>query len=158
MQTRGEYINKTLYSYGNYYTWAAAMANTNNITTSSASESAGTSICPSGWHLPSSGSARKELGILSQGYGGTGNEQTSADSGDIISNRFRSFPNNFLNAGYASSSSTTNRGSGGYYWSRTVYSYDYTYNFNISPTKVAPSYYGGTKYFGFTIRCLISDS
>ena len=46
----------SMYSYGNYYTWHAAIADltyngTNNQSTT------GTSLCPAGWHLPTGGSA-----------------------------------------------------------------------------------------------------
>ena len=45
-----------MYSYGNYYTWHAAIADltrngTNNQSTTS------TSLCPTGWHLPTGGKA-----------------------------------------------------------------------------------------------------
>ena len=45
-----------MYSYGNYYTWHAAIADltyngTNNQSTT------GTSLCPTGWHLPTGGLA-----------------------------------------------------------------------------------------------------
>ena len=48
--------NQNIYSYGNYYTWAAAIADlkpndTNNQITT------GTSLCPTGWRLPSGGAA-----------------------------------------------------------------------------------------------------
>ncbi len=45
------------YSYGNYYTWAAAIANLNDYdyyATNNASVT-NTSICPTGWHLPTGG-------------------------------------------------------------------------------------------------------
>ena len=44
------------YSYGNYYTWAATIADLNNYTSNNASVT-NTSICPSGWHLPTGGMA-----------------------------------------------------------------------------------------------------
>ena len=44
------------YSYGNYYTWAAAIADLNNYTSRNASVT-NTSICPTGWHLPTGGLA-----------------------------------------------------------------------------------------------------
>ena len=44
------------YSYGNYYTWAAAIADLNNYTSNNASVT-NTSICPNGWHLPTGGMA-----------------------------------------------------------------------------------------------------
>lgn len=113
--TDDAYSESNLYSYGNYYTWAAAMANTGNYTDSS-SESIETSICPSGWHLPSGYTSTKEYGMLSQSYGGTGGSQSNeSKGGDIMSNRFRTFPNNFLYSGYYSDSSTIGRGTYGYY-------------------------------------------
>ncbi|MDO4747343.1 MAG: FISUMP domain-containing protein [Candidatus Saccharibacteria bacterium] len=47
---------RAMYSYGNYYTWHAAIADltyngTNNNSTT------GTSLCPTGWHLPTGGMA-----------------------------------------------------------------------------------------------------
>ena len=47
---------EAMYSYGNYYTWHAAIADlsyngTNNQSTTS------TSLCPAGWHLPTGGAA-----------------------------------------------------------------------------------------------------
>ncbi|MBQ3353099.1 InlB B-repeat-containing protein, partial [Candidatus Saccharibacteria bacterium] len=47
--------NVNIYSYGNYYTWSAAMANTESLTSYSASEAANTSLCPTGWRLPTGG-------------------------------------------------------------------------------------------------------
>ena len=45
-----------MYSYGNYYTWHAAIADLTYNDTNNQS-STGTSLCPAGWHLPTSGSA-----------------------------------------------------------------------------------------------------
>ncbi len=48
--------NSAMYSYGNYYTWHAAIANTNYNGTNNQSTT-GTSLCPAGWHLPTGGMA-----------------------------------------------------------------------------------------------------
>ena len=155
--TSGTYKTSTVSSYGNYYTWAAAMANTNYYTDSSTSEAAGTSICPSGWHLPTSGTATKEYGTLSQRYGGNGQSQSGVGTGDIMSNRFRSFPNNFLYSGNFNGSSANNRGSHGYYWSRSADSNLYfSYGLNLTSTYLYPSY-GYNKRLGFSVRCLIGS-
>ena len=149
------------YSYGNYYTWAAAMANINYYAFSSTSEAAGTSICPSGWHLPSSDGAAKEYGTLSQRYGGTGNNQDgTANAGDIMSNRFRSFPNNFIYSGYFDGSSAYGRGTNGNYWSRSTNGYDGghgSYFLNLNSTYLYPSSGGLNKSYGFSVRCLIGS-
>ena len=154
--TSGTYKTSTISSYGNYYTWAAAMANTNYYTSSSTSEAAGTSICPSNWHLPSSNGTTKEYGTLSQGYGGTGSNQSGVGTGDIMSNRFRSFPNNFLYSGYFDGSSVYNRGSYGDYWSRSVNSYSSSYDLDLGSTGLYPSNYVNKSY-GFSVRCLLGS-
>ena len=150
----GTYKTSTVSSYGNYYTWAAAMANTNYYTSSSTSEAAGTSICPSGWRLPSSNGTSKEYGTLSQRYGGNGNNQSGVGTGDIMSNRFRTFPNNFLYSGNFSGSSAGNRGTNGYYWSRSANSSNVSYHLDLDSTYLGPSNYN-LKDNGFSVRCLI---
>ena len=45
-----------MYSYGNYYTWHAAIADLTHNGTNNQS-STGTSLCPAGWHLPTGGLA-----------------------------------------------------------------------------------------------------
>ena len=156
--TSGTYKTSTVSSYGNYYTWAAAMANTNYYTSSSTSEAAGTSICPSNWHLPSSNGTTKEYGALSTSYGGTGSNQSgTANAGDIMSNRFRTFPNNFLYSGYFYGSSAFNRGTSGYYWSRSAFSnYGYSYNLGLNSAYLYPSD-NYSKNSGFSVRCLIGS-
>ena len=134
------------------------MANTNYYTSSSTSEAAGTSICPSNWHLPSSNGTTKEYGALSTSYGGTGSNQSgTANAGDIMSNRFRTFPNNFLYSGYFYGSSAFNRGTSGYYWSRSAFSnYGYSYNLGLNSAYLYPSD-NYSKNSGFSVRCLVGS-
>jgi uncharacterized protein (TIGR02145 family) len=144
------------YSYGNYYTWAAAMANTTyygSATGTSGSESADTSICPTNWTLPTSGTTAKDFGTLSRSYDGSGENQSGTGTGDIMSNRFRAFPNNFLYSGYFSGSSAIYRGSYGYYWSRSAYNSSYSYTLSLTSTSLNPSD-GVNKYSGFSVRCV----
>ena len=147
------------YSYGNYYSWAAAMANTtyyDSATGTSGSESADTSICPTNWTLPTSGTTTEDFGTLSTSYGGTGATQSgTSESGDIMSNRFRTFPNNFLYSGDFYDSSANYRGTSGYYWSRSAYGY-YSYNLGLDSTLLYPSLYNN-KYLGFSVRCLVGS-
>ena len=147
------------YSYGNYYTWATAMANTtyySSATGTSGSESAGTSICPTNWTLPTSGTTTKDFGTLSRSYDGSGENQSGTGTGDIMSNRFRSFPNNFLYSGRFDGSSASNRGSSGYYWSRSASNNGASYNLNLYSTYLNPSN-SGTKNYGFSVRCLVGS-
>ena len=153
--------SSNIYSYGNYYTWAAAMANTNYIANSTTSEAAGTSICPAGWSLPTSGSGvSKGFVPLLQAYGGTGIGQSGeANSGDVMSNRLRAFPNNFFYSGYFLNAEAIHRGVQGIYFTRSLAYACIPRPFSIEPTKVDPfsNYDMGARY-GESVRCLVVGS
>ena len=143
------------YSYGNYYTWAAAMANTTyygSATGTSGSESAGTSICPTNWTLPTSGTTTKDFGTLSRSYDGSGENQSSS----VMSNRFRTFPNNFLYSGNINGSSTSNRGTSGRYWSRSALDLQFSYSLTLGSTSLNPSW-DLNKFNGLSVRCLVGS-
>ena len=160
--------NAGMYSYGNYYTWAAAMANTNyyNTTTADAngftpSEAAKTSLCPTGWTLPygrntGNGAASKGFSYLDTQLGGTGATSSSSTdpTGATMSLRWRSFPNNFLYSGYFYTSSAFLRGSDGFYWSSTAFNYNNSYNLYLYSSNVYPGTNNFNKFSGFSIRCL----
>ena len=163
--TSGTYKTSTIFSYGNYYTWAAAMANTQHFYQQSESERADTSICPAGWVLPTSNisNGEKDYSILTMGYGGNGGPYTySTEESRTISNRLRSFPTNFILSGYYSSSSATNRGISGNYWSRTTFnSSSDSYHLKLTSTTLNPNGGGegiGYKYNGLSIRCLSDNA
>ena len=153
----GTFLAANLYSYGNYYTWAAAMANTNHYTNYSTSEATSTSLCPFNWHLPSGYDATKEYGTLSTSYGGNGSNQSGAGTGDIMSSRFRAFPNNFLYSGYFSGSSASGRGTSGHCWSRSAVSGGSgSYDLYLLTSSLSPSS-SSNKSSGFSVRCLIGS-
>ncbi len=166
------------YSYGNYYTWAAAIADLNDYTSSNASI-ASTSICPTGWHLPTGGqttvnttadfytlgkSIMKDSGgngiepdqNASDGYGYYGNSVTNA-AGKTATAAIRSYPNNFLYSGGVDSGSVNNRGSSGFYWSSTAYHYNGAYRLSLSSSNIYPGTDYSYKYIGRSIRCLASS-
>ena len=68
-----------MYSYGNYYTWSAAIADTTAYTSNNTSVT-NTSICPTGWHLPTGG--------LAYASGSTSGVNVTGDT-----NTFREFYN-----------------------------------------------------------------
>ena len=166
------------YSYGNYYTWAAAIADLNNYTSNNASV-ANTSICPSGWRLPTGGqttvnttadfytlgkSIMKDSGgnsiepdqNASGGYGYYGNSVINT-AGKTATAAIRSYPNNFLYSGYVYSGSVTDRGSGGGYWSSTANGSYYAYSLYLGSSNVDPGTFSIYKYYGRTIRCLMGS-
>ena len=155
-----------MYSYGNYYTWHAAIADltyngTNNNSTTS------TSLCPAGWHLPKGGSdeANNEFGSLVDGSingntkpanydSSTRQYFTSTPGGVDASNILRAYPNNFLYSGGFTTSSADYRGSNGLYWSSTAGDSSSSYGLLLNSSDVRPGRVD--KYFGFSIRCTVS--
>ena len=133
--------NVNTYSYGNYYTWAAVIADTTDYT---GGDHNTTSICPTGWHIPT-GNTSGEYYTLN----------TNANSGSTsVSIGLRSYPTNFLYSGYFYSSSARSRGSDSSYWSSTASSANYLYSLYLGSTAVRPGTTSSNKYFGFSVRCV----
>ena len=160
------YNTGNMYSYGNYYTWHAAIADltysTNNQSTT------GTSLCPTGWHLPKGGNksneANNELWSLVVDGINEGTKPANYDNetrpyytgtpeGSNASNKLRAYPNNFLYSGLFNTSSAYNRGSYGYYWSSTAYDYSYSYYLTLYSSSVYPGTNVHNKSNGRSIRC-----
>ena len=160
-----------MYSYGNYYTWAAAIADTTVYTTNNQSAE-NTSICPSGWHLPKGGSKSNEANnefwslIVTGINGGTNPANYSssttpyyngtAEAGPIA-NALRTYPNNFVYSGYVSVGSVYYRGSYGFFWSSSAVSSYSAYYLYLSSSGVYPGTHSDVKYGGRTVRCVASD-
>ena len=165
------------YGYGNYYTWAAAMANTayfSGYSGASGSDSADTSICPAYWHLPL---GVKSNGVLADGesdsnnrvgsfsyldrkMGGTGDDaSTNAFTNATMALYWTKFPNNFVYSGsWGSSTAPTNRNTNGYYWSKsaTGNSSVYAHHLSFSTSAVNPGAGRYYRYRGYAVRC-VSD-
>ncbi len=155
--------SRNIYSRGNYYTWTAAIADTDHYEGGIHNT---TSICPKGWHLPVGGNTTmNEFGMLSNALGGkhdnNGIAQSMTDyttpAGATMSEVFRKYPNNFIYSGYFLDSSSSNIGVYGNYWSSTSSGGYRGYDFHINNTVVYPANNDDYKYYGNTIRC-ISDS
>ena len=142
-----------MYSYGNYYNWAAAIASVIEYN----SETVNTSLCPTGWRLPygsNIGNGATAGGFYNLNYK-INNDTNVTDS--TASLKLRSFPNNFLYSGRFYNSSTGNRGSDGYYWSSTAFNYYYSYPLRLNSSTVYPG--GPNNYrkdYGVSIRCTVS--
>ena len=155
------------YSYGNYYTWTAAIADLNNYTSDNASVT-NTSICPKGWHLPIGGSSSNaansefwQLGLGIMGAAPSNNNyyqssETNAAGKTAIA-AIRSYPNNFLYSGLVRSGSVLKQDSGGHYWSSTARSDIYAYFLALDNSSVSPGTAYFEKYEGRTIRCLMGS-
>ena len=146
----------SMYSYGNYYTWHAAIADTTHY---SSGDHGTTSICPTGWRLPigAKSTADRSFGALSVALGGPEGGATantsSTPTGEVMSTKFRSYPNNFLYSGNFTSSAG-NRGGYGYYWSSTAESSRNSYALYLLSSDVSPGTLIGNKVYGYSIRCV----
>ena len=152
-----------IYSYGNYYTWAAAIANTNDYTgpevkvNDKTSETANTSICPSGWRLPygrDTGNGTASGGFYNLNYKINNNSNVTDAT---ASRNLRAYPNNFVYSGRFFNSSASNRGSGGYYWSSTAVSSSSAYNLYFNSSSVSPGTRSYNKYNGNSVRCVLGS-
>ena len=143
------------FSYGNYYNWYSATAGNGKYANGSGYTAPG-DICPAGWTLPTSGSASMNFGLLDVALGGTGSTSGSSTTptGAVMSAAYRSYPNNFLCSGYVYGSSVYNRGSLGYYWSKSAVNSYAAYSLSFASSYVNPSYYDDGKSSGFSVRCL----
>lgn len=152
--------NASMYSYGNYYTWAAAIADTTGY---SSGDHGATSICPSGWRLPigAQSTSDKSFGALSVALGGPedGADATSGSTptGNEMSKAFRSYPNNFLYSGIVYSDGYY-RGSYGNYWSSTAYNDPNTDVLYLNDNNVNPGTNLGGKVGGRPIRCVATGA
>lgn len=164
--------NQNVYSYGNYYSWAAATADTDYHGTANQSVTT-TSLCPTGWRLPQGGNKNRIIsdddndfwnlvvdgmnsGTNPANYNGSTviPNYTGLAEASPVNKMIRTYPNNFVYSGYASSSSLTNRGNGGDYWSSTASDSAFALFFSFRSTQVYPGTYNNFKPYGRAIRCV----
>ena len=150
--------DNNVYSYGNYYTWAAAIADT--TAHSSSTDVINTSICPAGWHLPYGGSGTGTNGGNTSG--GFYNLNYKINNNSNVTNataskNLRAYPNNFVYSGGFYNSSAYNRGSSGVYWSSTASNSIVAYLLNFGSSYVDPGTGSNTKYRGYSVRCVLGS-
>ena len=170
-------VNQNIYSYGNYYTWAAAIADTTYYNTSNQSVTT-TSLCPTGWRLPKGGTKTRieqpyddnefwnlvvdglNNGTLPSNYSSSARPYYDGDNeAGPVSKLVRSFPNNFLYSGYTNSGSSVGlRGSGGLYWSSTVDGSTSSLILYFRDSFVRPGVNSYPKYYGASVRCIASTN
>ena len=135
------------YSYGNYYTWSAAIADTGYYTSGDHNT---TSICPKGWKIPTGDYPSGEYLALINAINAGG---SSADA----SKKLRTYPNNFVLSGGFGDSSARNRGTYGYYWSSTAYLITQQDLLNAYALSIGAGYTTvSAQIAGETIRCIIN--
>ena len=156
------------YSYGNYYNWYSATAGNGKYSTDTNNSTVAGDICPTSWTLPEGGdktnmAAEKnnfyKLG-LSLGLSAPANYDsqtmpywTGSPEGSNASIAFRTYPNNFLYPGEVDGSWIYDRGSYGYYWSKSAGSSSRAYALYFIDSSVSPTL-GNSKNVGISVRCL----
>ena len=141
--------NSQWYSYGNYYSWAAAIANTNSYNNQSVTN---TSICPSGWRLPYGNACTNCIGDNPGGFYYL-NSQMANDISVQGSKDWRYFPNNFIfNSGqYSGSNYYRNQG---LYWTSFSKNGRDASNFIIHTSSLLLDGISNDKYPGRSVRCV----
>ena len=157
-------LDNYIYSYGNYYNWYSATAGNGKYSVSSGNTTG--DLCPTGWHIPygndgtSTGGGNTSGGFsyLDRQLGGSGASQSTV----AASNRWRTYPNNFIYSGYWYGSSVTDRGTEGYYWSITASNNANAYYLSFSNSQVYPGVYrfvlGYGKHRGRSVRCVLNTN
>ena len=149
--------SNNVYSYGNYYNWYSATAGHGKYASDSGYVAPG-DICPAGWHLPTGKDANGDFGVLDIAIGGTGTDQSTIEA----SNRWCTYPTNFIYSGYVVGSYVNSRDYYGEYWSSSRGNLDmsahalYFYGGIASAygNNVGPGTYAYSKNQGLTVRCI----
>ena len=137
------------YSYGGQYSFLSAI---NTATNPISIGDVSTSICPTGWRLPTSNGTNKDFPALQNALNGI----TSDTSTFTSSNNWRKYPNNFVFAGYWNGANAYARGTYGYYWSSSVNNSILAYSLYFDSTNVSPAYLRN-KRLGYSVRCVYSS-
>ena len=98
------------YSYGIYYNYYTATAGNGGFNLKTRGAVVNGDICPTGWKLPTGSKHDDNLAKLDMAYDGTGYDQETNPNGIIASNRWRTYPLNFIYSGEQNGSNGYNRG------------------------------------------------
>lgn len=147
-----------------YYSWTAATAGS-GLSITEDNTDAEYSICPNGWHLPSTRTGTddsSDFRALMIAYGGSSSVATyntsTIPTGATIYGKIgpsTTVPS-FLLTGYYYGSSSGNGGSYGYYWSATSLSSTYARRLVFDSSSVS-SAGNGNRRNGFAVRCVFGD-
>ena len=133
-------------AYGTLYNYCAASAGT--ICVASNSSNASYDLCPAGWRLPTSNTGGEFATLY-----GNASYNTNAKMRASITNGGAAF----ALAGYFYSSTPTNQGSSGNYWSSTRRNNTNMYRLTLNTSFVNPSDYSNRNN-GHSIRCILKAS
>ena len=147
-----------------YYSWDAATLGSGR-TLATDNTNAEQSICPKGWHLPTTYNGNPndstDFRKLMIALGGSAEVQTynssSTPTGATMSSVLQASPNNFLLAGFYDYGSFYVGGSTGGYWSSTSNSNtNNARNLNFNSSYVYSANYD-YRYLGYSVRCVLGS-
>ena len=148
--TWGESVNvldDSIYLYGNYYNLYSATAGNSKYYDTEGRIITG-DICPTGWHIPI------HLGDTSGSFYYLDSQMGGGDNFDS-SNRWRSFPSNFVYSGKKGGNGYQYRGLIGHYWTTTPNNGNYAYTFNVHQGYLLlDEGVNVVKHDGASVRCM----
>ena len=144
------YDNGGANTYGVFYNWYAATAETGTFAMTSGN--AEDSLCPAGWQLPINGDSTTEKswqGLLFGSY--------ELSSNTASSRTMRQIPLSIPFTGYYywAGGALNARGSGGYFWSSTAYSTAGARGLYFGASNIGPQSNNG-KVSGLSVRCVVA--
>ncbi|MEN8120671.1 MAG: fibrobacter succinogenes major paralogous domain-containing protein [Bacteroidota bacterium] len=155
-------------TYGNLYTWAAAM---NGANSSDLNPSGVQGVCPDGWHLPSDAEWKEmemylgisELEVNDQGFRGTNEGSKLAGNVDLWEDGNLENDAGFGLSGFSAlpggkrqaySGVFEDLGTQGYWWNSTLMGYDANNRSIHSAYTTVYRYWDGSRPHGYSVRCV----
>ncbi len=145
------------FSYGVYYNWYTATAGKGTLEQSIPGASSDGDLCPANWRLPASAGDVGDYSILDRSYGGTGKNQNTGSIGTTASNRWRTYPLNFIYSGEQKASGPYNRGNSGSFTTLNTQSGERTINMWLRAEGISINSNTSPKHRGQPLRCLVND-
>ena len=139
-------------SYGDLYNWYTATAGTGLRST--AGDAVG-SICPKGWHLPSSTGNGSYISLLQAQFPGIPLGSDGGDAGKVYTSQFIQAPLKFVYSGYYENGFVNAARVN--YLTRTAASVNNIWNFYFADYgyfRLQTS--GAPKYYGVSVRCVLT--
>ncbi len=145
------------YSYGVYYNYYTATAGNGGYSLATKGAQVNGDICPMGWRMPTAYTRTNDLGNLDVKYGGSGTSQSEEPQGSAASERWRTYPLNYIYSGEYRDGAGYNRGNSTGMNSASNYTANSSYNLWIRAAGVSMTGNNTSKLRGQTVRCVARD-
>ena len=164
----GDSIQSSYTKCGYLYNWYAATAGNGTYSVDAEGTNVASSICPTGWRLPSAysdGSTATDNGtsytaadfaVLNASMNAGSLTTGSTTSSSYANWQFTGAWSGVFSGGW--SSGFVVQGSNGYYWSSTARSSTNAWGLGFNSSGVNPGSTHGGKYVGFAIRCVMDGA